>query len=306
MYKTWLLLAINILLTISLIACQPTQEKVTTSIPNSTIASEKQTSVNKVVALTSLSTDIIYQLNKDKLVGITGSKLFSQDQRFQNLPRVSEGQTPPNLEKILALKPDLVIGAEGFSNQIIDKLKELRIKTYLTKVDSWDSLERLTKTLAEFLGADPQPLLNRYKTFLPDKLNSNSKSNSNPSTLLLVSRQPILTPNKNSWAGDFLSKFKIKNIAADLQGKSPIGGYVTLSAEKVIEANPEIVFLVQTPGDSQVVESFKKEGFWSKLNATKNNRVYVFDYHGLVNPGSIDSIDKASKQIKEIISNLPK
>jgi iron complex transport system substrate-binding protein len=91
MYKTWLLLAINILLTISLIACQPTQEKVTTSIPNSTIASEKQTSVNKVVALTSLSTDIIYQLNKDKLVGITGSKLFSQDQRFQNLPRVSEG-----------------------------------------------------------------------------------------------------------------------------------------------------------------------------------------------------------------------
>jgi hypothetical protein len=29
-----------------------------------------------------------------------------------------------------------VIGAEGFSNQIIDKLKELRIKTYLTKVDS--------------------------------------------------------------------------------------------------------------------------------------------------------------------------
>jgi iron complex transport system substrate-binding protein len=127
----------------------------------------------------------------------------------------------------------------------------------------------------------------------------------NPSTLLLVSRQPILTPNKNSWAGDFLSKFKIKNIAADLQGKSPIGGYVTLSAEKVIEANPEIVILVQTPGDSQVVESFKKEAFWSKLNATKNNRVYVFDYHGLVNPGSIDSIDKASKQIKEIISNLP-
>jgi iron complex transport system substrate-binding protein len=311
MYRKFLLLAFTLLLSFSLIACQQTQEKVTTSIPNSTlnstpdttVISQKQASVNKVVTLTSLSTDIIYQLNKDKLVGITGSKLFTQDPRFQNLPRVSEGQMPPNLEKILALKPDLVVGAEGFSNQIIDKLKQLGIKTYLTKVDSWESLEGLTKTLADFLGADPQLLLNRYQTFLPDKVNPNPNPNTNlnPSTLVLVSRQPILTPNKNSWAGNLLSKFQVKNLAAEFQGKSPVGGYVTLSAEKVIEANPEIVILIQTPGDTQILESFKKESFWSKLNASKNNRVYVFDYHGLVNPGNIDSIEKASKQLKDIV-----
>ncbi|MHC5832769.1 MAG: ABC transporter substrate-binding protein, partial [Nostoc sp.] len=93
-----------------------------------------------------------------------------------------------------------------------------------------------------------------------------------------------------------LAKFQTKNIAADLQGKSPIAGYVTLSAEKVLEANPEVIILVNPPqGNSSaaLLDSLKKEAFWQQLQATKNNRIYVFDYFGLVNPGSIDAIEKA-------------
>ena len=52
----------------------------------------------------------------------------------------------------------------------------------------------------------------------------------------------------------------------------------------------------------QLLESFKKEAFWQKLQATKNNRVYVFDYYGLVNPGSIDAIEKACQQLKQDLS----
>jgi iron complex transport system substrate-binding protein len=168
----------------------------------------------------------------------------------------------------------------------------------MTKVNNWESLEELTKTLAKSIDADPQSLLNRYKTFLPEKPTQGF------STLALVSRQPILAPNKSSWAGDLLAKFQTKNIAADLQGKSPIGGYVTLSAEKVLEANPELIILVNPPqGNSEagLLDSLKKEAFWQKLQATKNNRVYVFDYYGLVNPGSIDAIEKACQQLKQAL-----
>ncbi len=245
-----------------------------------------------------MSADIISRLDQAKVVGITGSKLFNNDSRFKDIPRVSEGQSPPNLEKVVSLKPDLVIGAEGFSNIPIQKLQQLGIATLLTKVNNWESLEELTKTLAQSINADPQPLLNRYKTFLPDK------PTQSPSTLALVSRQPILAPNKNSWAGDLLAKFQAKNIAADLQGKSQVGGYVTLSAEKVLEANPEVIILVNPPqGNSEValLDSLKKEAFWQQLQATKNNRVYVFDYFGLVNPGSIDAIEKACQQLKQVL-----
>ncbi|MBH8555434.1 ABC transporter substrate-binding protein [Nostocaceae cyanobacterium CENA357] len=299
MHRRWILSALAILLSLVLASCAnaPTQQSQTkvsanTEAPNS----NSQQSAKRVVTLSSLSTDIIYQLDKSKLVGITGSTLFNNDSRFQNIPRVSEGQSPPNLEKIVALKPDLVIGAEGFSNQAIQRLQQLGIANFLTQVKNWESLEELTKKLAQLIGADPQPLLNRYQTFLPDK------STQSLSTLVLVSRQPILAPNKNSWAGDVLTKFQAKNLAAELQGNSPIGGYVTLSAEKVLEANPEVIIVVNPPqggSETAVLASFKKEAFWQKLQATQNNRVYTFDYYGLVNPGSIDAIEKACQQLKK-------
>jgi iron complex transport system substrate-binding protein len=309
MRYSWLSSSVGILLSLILFACTTTNLPQSTetqiSVPTTTANSQLQpkASAKRIVALTSLSADIIHQLDRSKLVGITGSRLLNKDPKFKDITRVSEERTPPNLEKILALKPDLVIGAEGFSNQTTEKLKQLGINTLLTKVDSWESLEGLTKNLAQIIGADSQPLLNRYQTFLGN--DTNCKDDKCKSTLVLVSRQPILSPNKSSWAGNLLTKFPAKNIAADLQGKSPIGGYVTLSAEKVLEANPEILMIVNPPqGGSQtkILDEFKKESFWNQLQAVKNNRVYAFDYYGLVNAGSIDSIEKASRQLKEALS----
>ncbi|MBN4001884.1 ABC transporter substrate-binding protein [Nostoc sp. LPT] len=306
MYRRWFLPALAILLSIVLVACTTVNtQQLQTKVENTTRATNTNSQqlpkglAKRVVALSPLSADIISRLDQTKIVGITGSRLFKNDSRFKDIPRVSEGQSPPNLEKVVALKPDLVIGVEGFSNIPIQKLQQLGIPTFLTKVNNnWESLEELTKTLAKSIDADPQPLLNRYKTFLPKKPTPGF------STLVLVSRQPILAPNKNSWAGNLLAKFQAKNIAADLQGKSPIPGYVTLSAEKVLEANPEVIISVNPPQgnlEAALLDSLKKEAFWQQLQATKNNRVYVFDYFGLVNPGSIDAIEKACQQLKQAL-----
>ncbi|MBD2489835.1 ABC transporter substrate-binding protein [Aulosira sp. FACHB-615] len=297
MYHRLILSALAILISIFLMACstattqqpQP-QTSAITATPNN------QPTAKRVVSLSSLATDIIYQLDKTKLVGIAGNSLFKNELGLKDIPRVSEGQTPPNLEKIVALKPDLVIGIEGFSTQVIQRLQELKIPTVLTQLKTWDSLESLTQKLGDLIGANPEPLLTRYKSFLPEKQEQNI------STLVLVSNQPILTPNKSSWAGNLLEKFQLKNVAAELQGKSPFGGYVTLSAEKVLEVNPDTIIVINPPqatSNKEILESFSKEPFWQKLKATQNNRVYIFDYYGLVNPGSINAIEKTSQQLKK-------
>ncbi|MDF2387894.1 ABC transporter substrate-binding protein [Nostoc ellipsosporum NOK] len=310
MYRRWIVSALAVLLSIFLAACtnvtsqQPQANVIeATKSPNTNSQQIPKESAKRVVALSSLATDIIYQLDQTKLVGITGSTLFKNEPRFNDIPRVSEGQNSPNLETIIALKPDLVIGAEGFSSQPIQRLQQLGISTFLTQVNSWKSLEEVTIKIAQLINADPQPLLNRYKNFLP------TQPKESYSTLVLVSRQPILAPNKNSWAGDLLTQFQAKNLAAELQAQSPIGGYVTLSAEKVIEANPEVIIVVNTPqgsSETSVLESFKKEGFWQQLQATKNNRVYSFNYYGLVNPGSIDAIEKTCQQLKQDLLRVEK
>ncbi|TAE56721.1 MAG: ABC transporter substrate-binding protein [Nostocales cyanobacterium] len=290
---------ISLLLTVFLVSCA-TETKQIAEVNSEVKASvttaqtSSQTQVQRVVALSSLSADIIAELDKTKLVGVVGSKILQNDPRFKDIPQITQGQNAPNLEKIVALKPDLVIGVAGFSDVPLKKLNDLGIKTLSTKIYGWEELEDFTKSIAEKIGADPQPLFNRYKSFLPDK----NTQNKNTSTLVLVSRKPILAPNKESWAGDIVARFGAKNVAAELQGNNPIGGYVSLSAEKVLESNPDVLIVVNA--EPTLLDSLKKEPFWQKLKATQNNQVYVFDYYGMVNPGSIAAIEKTSQELKKI------
>jgi iron complex transport system substrate-binding protein len=291
MLKFWLNYGLMFLLSLTVVACAATTPSMSPSKPTEA-SPQTEMQAQKVVALTPLTADIVYQLAPNKLVGIPGNKLTSDNIRFQNLMVVSAERTPPNLEKIVALQPSLVIGAAGFHDQTLDKLKQLNIPTLTTEVISWAALQELTKTLARSLNADPQPLLDRYQTCFANP------PTQTPSTLMLVSRQPILAPNQTSWAGDFLAQFKVNNLASELQGDSPMRGYITLSPEKILQSNPEIMILVDTGDD--ILAQFKADSFWNKLQAVKNNRVYVFDYYGLVNPGSISRIEKACTQLKQI------
>jgi iron complex transport system substrate-binding protein len=254
----------------------------------------KPTAVSRVVALSSLSADIVYRLAPSKLVGIPGSRVLRRNAELATIKKVSEGQTPPNLEVILSLKPDFVLGAAGFHDQILEKLEKSGIKTLKTEVTSWQALQQLTRTIAEAIQVDPTPLLQSYDMFVANRPTYEG------STLVLVSYQPILAPNKTSWAGDLLAQFQINNLAANLQGQSPQRGYVTLSPEKVIEANPETLILVDA-GDG-AIEKMKSSQFWSQLKAVERDRVFVFDYYGLVNPGSINAIQDACFKLQKLRS----
>jgi iron complex transport system substrate-binding protein len=296
-YSLWGNLSKALVLTtlLCLASCSNSTTSTTQPSSSATVTAStgaKATVAQRVVALTSLSADIVHRLNPQKLVGVTGSTLLAKNAALNALPKVAEGRTPPNLEKIVALKPDLVIGAEGMHDQVLSKLKDMGIQTVATKLDRWTALADLTKTLATATGADPTALLKSYEgKFSP-------KSTKASSTLIIASEQPLLAPNSKSWAGDLLTQFGAKNIAADLQGKSPFAGYLTLSPEKVVTADPEVVILINAPGTD--ISKVKANPVLKGLKATKKNQIYVFDYYGLVNPGSLDAIDTATAQLQKI------
>ena len=289
--KTGLILPLCLIL----LACTNIQTQPDLSDTNSTEATV-ETDIERVVALSSLTADLTQQLSASKLVGVPGSNLLKKDPRFAQLPIVSKGRTPPDLETIVALKPDLVLGASGFHDKIAQRLEEIGISTLLVDVDSWSALTKTTEEIASRLAANSQPLLQRYQSCL-DKAPSQGRS-----ILVLVSRQPILSPNRNSWTGDFLQQFNAENLTADLQGESPVGGYVTLSAEKVLQENPDTIIIVD-PGNKGILSQFQKDGFWGKLQASTKERIYTLDYYGFVNPGSIEKIEEACDRLSQILMN---
>ena len=259
---------------------------------HSTMLSEKDKSITRIVSLTSLSTDIIYHLSPESLKGRPDSSLFLKRKKFNNIPIVSKGRTPPNLELIISLKPDLVIGAKGFHDKSLNALNEIGIKTLSTQLKDWSDLESIINEL--------KLVTNSKKTNLNDKLYNciNGTDAKGNEVVVLVSTKPLLAPNSQSWAGSLLSRFNIKNLTSKIESSGRLKGYVNLSPEWLIDKNPDKLILIEFNNDD--LSKFYKLPFWKDLNAVKNNNISNFNYYGLINAGSLETINNACKQLKSI------
>ena len=265
---------------------------------NGDIFKASSNKVERVVTLTSLSTDIVSSISRDKLVAIPGSSLFKDKIDYQKLPRISQGRTPPNLEKIVSLKPDLVIGTKGFHDKILSKLKEINVTTLSYELKDWDSLETTINLISTKLAINDSIKSNEIiNTNLKECVVPNEQ-NKKPNVVVLASTKPILSPNSKSWAGNLLQRFGLNSLTKDLDSKTQFRGYVNLSPEWLVKEDPENLIIVQTrPG--QYVD-FEKSQPFSNLKAVKSDKVHRFNYYGLINAGSLESINSACLKLKKI------
>ena len=246
----------------------------------------------RIVALTSLTADMINTISKDALVGVPGSSILKKNKEFDSIPVVSSGRMPPDLEKILSLKPDLVVGAKGFHDRSLSKLNSLGINTLSTTISSLDDLDNLNKKLSLKLSKRPKSIKDILKSCY------SRKENSRKNLVVLVSSKPILSPNKVSWAGNLISFFKLNNLTSEITNKTEFRGYVNLSPEWLLESQPENIIVIKTPGSD--IAQYQSINIWNKLEAVKNNKVYIFDYYGLINAGGIEAINKACQKLSSI------
>ena len=246
----------------------------------------------RIVTLTSLTADLVNEISKDSLVGVPGSSLLKKNRDFDYIPIVSSGRMPPDLEKILSLKPDLVIGAKGFHDRSLSKLNSFGISTLSTSISSLDDLNTLYKEIASKLNTRAKSL----KDIIGNCYSNNENKNKN--LVVLVSSKPILSPNKDSWAGNLISSFKLNNLASEITNKTEFKGYVNLSPEWLIKNQPENILVIKTPGSD--LSQFSSINIWNKLKAVKNNKIYTFDYYGLINAGGLKAINKACQKLSSI------
>jgi len=268
---------------------------------NTNLSEDNNFSINssenkKVVALTSLTADLITNISREALVGIPGSSILKKNEELKNIPIISSGRMPPNIEKIISLKPDLVVGAKGFHDKTLSKLNDLGIDTIYTSITNFEDLERLYNNLALKLNATNVKPLDKI---LDNCYLINNDSDSNKKNIVaLVSSRPILSPNQNSWAGNLISKFKLKNLAAEITSKTEFKGYVNLSPEWLLKSQPENLLVIKTPGSD--LSQYKSISIWNDLKAVRDNKIYTFDYYGLINPGGTKVINQACKKLSSI------
>ena len=248
----------------------------------------------RIVALTSLVADLVTSLNPDVIVGIPGTTLTKQDSRYKGIKRVSSGRSQPNIEAVVSLRPDLVIGATGFHSKIMGNLQRLGIKTLSFRIDRWSRLTEAVDSLAKIIPNNGS-LKKRLGKICPAST-ADTSSKKKLSVLIIAGMNPKLSPATQSWSGSLLDRLSLKNATNALPGDSQFSGYITMSNERLLSLKPDRVLTVDPAGGSGS-EFLLMQKYFSELS---RDDFVSMNYYGLINPGSLKSISRACNRLREL------
>jgi iron complex transport system substrate-binding protein len=186
----------------------------------------------------------------------------------------------PNLEKILFLKPDLILGWE-IARSNYPLLSQIS-PTVLGKWDNSLSWREHFDFVAEVLGkkeAAQAALKDYYQRIENLKKSLNNRyENQEISVFGFGIGLKIYVEGKSSFAGSILDDLGLKRPKS--QNTTTIGDEA-LSEEKLEEVDGDIIFvLLFEDGTNASKESFEKlqqKPLWKSLKAVKNGRVYTVD-----------------------------
>lgn len=192
----------------------------------------------------------------------------------------SVGKNPPNLESIVRLQPDLIIGNTTAHRQIYDKLSQIA-PTILTAGNStdgqWKQELRLYAAALDRTDA-VQPLLNNYNQRV-EKLKQQLKQVDDLQVSVILTAQDwIAFYTKTSFPGSVLQDVGLaRPPIQDIEGKS----WVQVSQEDLQSIDGDAIFLLHVASDkmpgSFTVNQFVKNPLFSQLKAVKQGQVYQVD-----------------------------
>ncbi len=238
----------------------------------------------RIIATAPNNVEIICELGAEKrLVGIGQYTTFPP--QVLELPRVG-GIRDPDLEKILALKPDLVVlrGRNIHLEQLCDRNS---IPLYFDKTDSLPSLFVTIKELGEVL--DLESKATQLSQSMNKELERIRKSvpKSNRPTVLLTIRNPdklsgITTVAQGSFLNSVIEIAGGNNVFSDLEI-----AYPQVSLEDIIARQPDII-IEAMPGEENTPEfKDKLTKQWKDLGLIKaatSNQVHVLTEDYLLIP----------------------
>ncbi|WP_188388748.1 ABC transporter substrate-binding protein [Priestia taiwanensis] len=255
-----------------------------------------------IAALSSGDVDIIHALG-GTIVGRPSSKVPLASEELEKATQIGNLHQP-NFEKIASVQADVLIANSGFEKHVAT-VEQGKTKVFLSATNSVEDLQKSITTYGQMLGKEDKA--KELVTSIDDKLKSVKQEKKVRSLLVYGAPGTYMAALPTSLSGDILEKVGGENIAKDYEATKEFPQYAQLSVERVVESNPEVVYLI-THGDPEAVkkafeEEMKKNAGWKNLDAVKNNKVVILPSHLFgTNPGTKinDAIDFMANSIKEV------
>ncbi|MGW5259895.1 ABC transporter substrate-binding protein [Microbispora sp. NPDC004025] len=224
-----------------------------------------------IVSLSPTATEILFAIG----AGAQVSAVDDQSNYPPEAPKTSLSGFKPNVEAIVAAKPDLVVLANDLEG-VVAGLGKVGVPVLLepaaTKLDeTYDQIRDLGAATGN--TAKAEEVADGVKQKIDALAAAAPKGKS-----LTYYHELDSTPyaaTSSTFIGQVYNLFGLKNIADEAPDAA--GGYPKLSAEFIAKADPDLIFLGDTKCCGQNAATLAKRPGWSGLSAVKKGRVVELD-----------------------------
>ncbi len=271
-----------LVLLFAVFSCGKKEEEKSKANAETKVNEKSEKKYDRIVVLDPAVVEMVYLLGgEDKLVGIAKlerSKIWPEE-KTEKVESVGTFINP-SLEKIIALKPDLVIESFHSSDAIDKSLTSNNIEIIKIQANSIEDIFKNFQKVAKILGKEKEAekiiAEKRQKIEEIKKIDTTEKKG-----LFILAPTPMRVFGKGTLPNDIMEMLNIKNIAAGMEGMSP-----TLTPEYIIKENPDIILtFVKDP--QEIVKATPQI---KDISAIKNNKFVVLET-GQILRGSPRMID---------------
>jgi iron complex transport system substrate-binding protein len=245
----------------------------------------------RIVSLAPNLTEIVGLLGLGpKVVGISD---FCKPPAGSSSPVRVGGLMNPDLEAIVALKPDLVLATtSGNYVEDADRLARLGIPVYTCDTPDVEAILGTIGEIGKLAGAGEAS--SGLGTSLRSRLDAVAKRVAplpHPAVMFVLWGDPLMVPGRGAFINDAIERAGATSISKALPAR-----WAEFDLEQVILGRPE--FLLTVPDNAAFARALAGKPEWAAVPAVKGGRVHVLT-DAILQPGPriVDAIEEIARLI---------
>jgi iron complex transport system substrate-binding protein len=231
----------------------------------------------KIISLIPSNTEIVYGLdNGDAIVGVTDFDNYPEEA----MAKEKIGGIEFNIEKMISLKPDLVLAHESTADSAKAGLQQLKdagiVVVVVNDAQTLDDVYTSIKMIGNALGESEKAneLIGGMKDKFAElqKKAESIKEDGKKAVYVEVSPAPeIYTAGKNTFIDELLTIIGANNASAEMEG------WAKVDPEAIVERNPDVIVTTYGYYTEKSIELVLERKGWKNVSAVKEKQ--VFDVH---------------------------
>lgn len=216
----------------------------------------------RIVSLLPSLTETVCELGQcQRIVGVDRYSNFPAS--LQKLPQVGGG-LDPNIEMIVALKPDVVLMAK--SSRAGERLEALGLKVVALEPKTHADVQRVMLKLGQLLEVPDAARIWRAIDAGVSAAAQSLPAHVRGTKVYFEVNQGPYAAGESSFIGETLTRLGVKNIVP-----AKLGPFPKLNPEYIVRANPDVILIGQRSSDGLMA----RPG-WQSIRALREQRVCIF------------------------------